>query len=120
MRLRANEADYTQIVVKGIPSLFTEMRVVRDSVPEGFYLYEVRCDDDGLGDPSQIGSCVIVNFLGTLLASEELELPCSGYLDIDPESDWGKWCVYRIPEGRYPVGTADGFSKYLVWSQIKR
>lgn len=88
MRMRANEVDYTQIVVKGIPSLFTETRVVRDFVPEGFYLYEVRCDDDGLGNPSQIGSCVIVNFLGTLLASEKLELPGSGYLDIDPESDW--------------------------------
>lgn len=88
MRLRANEVDYTQIMVKGIPSLFTETRVVRDSVPEEFYLYEVRCDDDGLGDHSQIGSCVITNFLGSLLASEELELPWSGYLDIDPESDW--------------------------------
>lgn len=88
MRMKANELDYTQIVVKGIPSLFTETRVRKDSVPDGFYLYEVRYDDAGLGDPAQIGRCVITNFLGSLLASEELELPWSGYLDIDPENEW--------------------------------
>lgn len=29
-----------------------------------------------------------MDFLGSLLVSEELELPLDGYLDIDPENDW--------------------------------
>jgi len=104
MRLRANEADYTQIVIKGIPSLFTETRVVRDSVPEGFYLYEVRYDEAGLGDPVQIGRCVITNFLGSLLASEELELPWGGYLDIDPENEWENGAfIGNLKDGIYSI-----------------
>lgn len=88
MRRRANALDYIKVMVKGVPALFTDARIERESVPDGFYLYEVRYDDENLGDPAQIGKCVIVNFLGSLLVSEELELPWNGYLDIDLESDW--------------------------------
>ncbi|MCD7717461.1 MAG: hypothetical protein LUI39_13635 [Lachnospiraceae bacterium] len=88
MRKRANMLDYTQVAVKGIPALFTDAKVEAESVPEGFYLYEVRYDDAVLGDPIQIGKCIVTNFLGSLLMSEELEIPWSGYLDIDAESDW--------------------------------
>ncbi|MCD8013864.1 MAG: hypothetical protein LUG99_11945 [Lachnospiraceae bacterium] len=88
MRKGADMLGYTQVEVMGIPALFTDAKVEKESVPEGFYLYEVRYGDAVLGEPVQIGKCVIANFFGSLLVSEELEVPWGGYLDINLEDDW--------------------------------
>ena len=54
MRYQANELRYEQITVLEKEAIFTELRVLRDSVPKGFSCYEVRHDDECQGNPVEI------------------------------------------------------------------
>ena len=71
MRVNAMTEQFEDVTVLGHPMIFTCLRVDRDTVPEGLYMYEVRHDDDQQGDPVQIG-----NWRN------------NAYRDIDPEEDW--------------------------------
>ena len=93
MAYHAMVETYEEVTVLGKPMLFTDMRIDRNTVPKGMYLYEVRHDDDGRGDPCQIGRWILVNHLGTLISNEPIKLePHPKYnnalRDIDPEKDW--------------------------------
>lgn len=87
-RYNAMKERYSKIQILGKQALFTSMRLERNTVPAGFYLYEVRHDDDGIGDPVQIARGILVNHWGTILTTEPIDIPEDGYLDIDPERDW--------------------------------
>ena len=87
-RYNAMEEQFEEITVLGKPALFTSARIERDSVPKGLYLYEVRSDDDGCGDPVQIARGILVNHFGSIITREPMKLPPDGYLDIDSEKDW--------------------------------
>ena len=93
MRDNAKEIKWEKVEVLGREGLFTDFRVNRDTIPDGYTMYEIRHDDDGQGDPVQIANWIMVNFWGTLLVEEPFDLePASNnnaYLDIDPEKDWG-------------------------------
>lgn len=84
----AMEEQYQEIKVFGKPALFHDMHLERGTVPRGLYLYEVRHDDDGVGDPVQIARGVMVNHFGSIITHEPIGLHTDGYLDIDPERDW--------------------------------
>lgn len=99
MRENAKEIKWEKVVVLGKEGLFADYRVDRDTVPEGYSMYEIRHDDDCQGDPVQIAKWVMVNFWGTLLVKEPFELEPSpvtnnAYLDIDPEEDWNYTALY--------------------------
>ena len=81
-RYHAMEETYSEIRVLGKPALFHDLRIDRSTVPRGLYLYEVRSDDDGRGDPVQIAKGIMVNHWGTILTREPIKLPADGYLDI--------------------------------------
>ena len=87
-RYNAMEEQFEEITVLGKPALFTSIRLERGSVPKGLYLYEVRSDDDGCGDPVHIARGILVNHFGSIITREPMKLPPDGYLDIDPEKDW--------------------------------
>lgn len=87
-RYNAMEETYTEIQVLGKPALFHDLRLDRNTVPKGLYLYEVRHDDEGWGNPVQIAKGILVNHFGTILTREPIKLSPYGYLDIDPEKDW--------------------------------
>ena len=87
-RFNAMEEHFTEIEVLGKPALFHDLRLDRGSIPKGLYLYEVRYDDLGRGDPVQIAKGIMVNHLGSIITREQIKLPPDGYLDIDPEEDW--------------------------------
>lgn len=87
-RYNAMEETYTEIRVLGKPALFHDMRLDRNTVPKGLYLYEVRHDDEGWGDPVQIAKGILVNHFGSILTRERIKLSSNGYLDIEPEKDW--------------------------------
>lgn len=87
-RYNAMEEQFEEITVLDKPALFTSIRIDRNSVPKGLYLYEVRSDDDGCGDPVQIAKGIMVNHFGSIITREPIKLPPSGYLDIEPEKDW--------------------------------
>ena len=84
----AKKEHFQEITVLGKPALFHDLRIDRDSVPKGLYLYEVRADDYGKWDPVQIAKGVFINHFGSIITREPIELPPDGHLDIDPEKDW--------------------------------
>ena len=87
-RYDAMEETFTEVQVLGRPALFHDLRIDRNTVPKGLYLYEVRHDDEGLGDPVQITKGIMVNHFGSIITREPIRLPPDGYLDIDTEKDW--------------------------------
>lgn len=107
-RYHAGEEIFSEIMVLGKPALFHGMRIERDSVPKGLYLYEVRHDDDGFGDPVQIAKGIMVNHFGSILTRTPIKLPPDGYLDIDPQKDWdyggGENLTVKEFMEKYPAG----------------
>ena len=63
MRYQANELRYEQITVLEKEAIFTELRVLRDSVPKGFSCYEVRHDDEGQGNPVEIAKGMLEEYM---------------------------------------------------------
>lgn len=92
-RYNVKDIIWEKVEVLGRKGLFTELRIDRDSIPDGCHMYEVRHDDNCQGNPVQIARWVMVNHLGTLLVKEPFDLEPSkvnnnAYLDIDPDKDW--------------------------------
>jgi len=69
-RYNAIEESFEEIELFGKPALFTPVRIDRNTVPKGLYLYEVRYDDEAGGDPVQIGRGILVNHYGTIITIE--------------------------------------------------
>ena len=85
--------SFEEVTVLGVPMLFTAMHVDKSTVPKGLYLYEVRHDDEGRGEPVQLGNWILVNHWGTPISSQPVKLTQvpyrdNAYRDIDPEKDW--------------------------------
>lgn len=92
-RKDAMDEVYEEVMVFGKPMLFTCLRIDRNTVPKGMYLYEVRHDDNQRGDPVQVANWIMVNHWGTLISNQPIKLEKSpavnnAYRDIDPETDW--------------------------------
>jgi hypothetical protein len=84
-----HETSYEIVSVNGCPYMFTNMRIDRDTIPEGLVAYDVR-DDDCDGSFAQIQKFVMVNHWGTIIGKDEIPL--------DP-----KWFCY------YPDEEKDGW-----------
>ena len=50
-RKDAMSLAYDEVRIFDMPALFTEWRVIRDSVPKGMNLYELRHISDDWGEP---------------------------------------------------------------------
>ena len=74
MRVNAMTEKFEDVTVLGHPMLFTCLRVDRDTVPQGMYMYEVRHDDDQQGEPVQIANWIMVNHWGTLISNRPIRL----------------------------------------------
>ena len=91
-RFKVNEVSWQKVEVLGKEGLFNDLRIDRNSIPEGYFMYEVRHDDDDWGEPVEIGLGILVNFFGTLLTKEPIVLEPSqitdnAYLWLE-EGDW--------------------------------
>ena len=82
MRENAAEVNYSEVTILGNPALFSEWRIDRTTVPPGLYLYELRHEDEDWGTPCQVAKSILVNFYGTVLTTEPLELGEDGRRDI--------------------------------------
>lgn len=71
---------FEKVSVCGILCDFNDMRIDRNTVPEGRYQYEVAGDDESGGDPERVQSGVMVNFFGTLICDELLPVGDDGVL----------------------------------------
>lgn len=80
-----NRASYEDFEVNGITALFTDVRIERESLPEGVYAYDIRESDDG-ERLAAIELRVCVNHGGTILVLEEIPMPKIGYVEISDYS----------------------------------
>ena len=64
--------DYQSMELLGVKGLFTNLRVDRESLPEGFYKYSLRSGDDGWF--SSVENNVPVNHMGDFICKQELDL----------------------------------------------
>lgn len=92
-RINVNEETFENVTVFGQPMLFTCLRCDRTTLPKGMYMYEVRYDDEGRGDPCEIADWIMVNHWGTVIGNHPVklneELPSGKKCRmIDSEFDW--------------------------------
>ena len=69
----AQKEMYEEVELLGREGLFTELRVDKETVPEGVYCYELRHGDDN-GFPVSVEENVRVNYFGAVLFTEPLDL----------------------------------------------
>ena len=80
----AMECDKAEIF--GIPALFFNGRIRAENLPEGLYCYDLRGSDNDPGRPVTVENHVGVNHAGTLVTSEPLNIPDSGYLPLTEDN----------------------------------
>ena len=83
MRKFAKTPTYQTIEILGQPAIYTDYRIEHTSVPQGFYLYEIRHSDEDWGVPCQLARNIAVNFYGTIITNTPIQLPPDGLLDFD-------------------------------------
>ena len=88
-RVDAGTERFEQVELFGKPVLFTELRIDRDTVPDGLYLYELRHADEDWGEPCELARSITVNFFGSVLTSDPIQLSPEGWLPIkDDDFDY--------------------------------
>ena len=88
MRVNAYDETYEYVELFGKPSLFTNARIDRDTVPEGWYAYDLRGSDNDPGEPVTVEANVAVNHAGTILTHEPVTIPKSGYRHLKGRLDF--------------------------------
>ena len=101
----ANRLTYDEVTIFGVPALFTDLRVDRSTVPDGVYRYEVRYSDEYGGEPVELARGIMVDFFGTVLMREPIQLPISGGLELnDGDLDFQSGCFSLAEfQQEYPV-----------------
>lgn len=72
MKYAMNSIEFERVEVFGKPALFTDLRVDRATVPEGYHIYDVRGSDYDSGKLNTLEHHVYVNHAGTVIAFEPL------------------------------------------------
>ncbi len=85
MKVNARTEEFQHLELFGKYALFTNGRIDRSTVPEGWNCYDFRGSDDDPGELRYIEESVVVNHAGSILMPEKLELPASGWLDVRDE-----------------------------------
>ena len=70
--MNADEVDYERFEILGQDALFTNLRIARNSLPEGLHAYDLRDCDDCSGEPCELKSHVMVNHWGTVIFKEPI------------------------------------------------
>ena len=85
MRTKYEDAYSEAVSVKGIECEFFDIRIDRNSIPEGKFFYEVRHADEDWGFPCQVKEGILVNFYVTLVSDVALPLDESGSLELEED-----------------------------------
>ena len=75
MAQNAMTEDFEHIELFGKPALFSNFRIDRSTVPDGWFCYDVRGSDNDPGRLVTLEVSVIVNHAGTILSPEEITFP---------------------------------------------
>lgn len=75
MQVNAMTDEFEHIELFGKPVLFTNARVDKETVPDGWYRYNIRGSDYDPGSFGTLEREVAVNHAGTILSPEEIPFP---------------------------------------------
>ena len=98
MAIDARTEEFQHIEVFDKFALFTNARIDRTTVPEGWYCYDFRGTGNDPGELRFIEERVVVNHSGSILMPEKLELPASGQLDAWDEFGFLDECDMTLRE----------------------
>ena len=87
--INIQKCEFETVDICGKKGLFTEERFSDSQTPDGFYRYELRSSDNGSDLFVTLENRVGVNFSGTVLTAEEIELGKDGYLTINSDNPLG-------------------------------
>ena len=75
MKVNARTEEFQHIELFDKFALFTNGRIARDTVPKGWYCYDIRGSDDDPGELCYMEENVVVNHAGSVLMPEKLAMP---------------------------------------------
>lgn len=67
--------SFEHIELFGEPALFSNFRINRSTVPDGWFCYDVRGSDNDPGRLTTLEARVVMNHAGTILSPEEITFP---------------------------------------------
>ena len=70
----ARKEEYEHVELFGKPALFTDSRISRFTVPQGWFCYDLRGSDYDPGEPKTVEDYVGVNHAGTILTPTDVGL----------------------------------------------
>ncbi len=79
-------SDYQYIEVLGTEGVFSNLRIDRESLPEGFHKYSFREGEEEL--IAEIATQVVVNHAGDFITKQPLDLGSENSRILSPD-DWG-------------------------------
>ena len=74
MAINARKETYEHVELFSKPALFTDSRISRFTVPQGWFCYDLRGSDYDPGRPIMVENCVVVNHAGSILTPTDLKL----------------------------------------------
>lgn len=93
MSVNAREEQYEHVELFGKPALYTSSRVNRNTVPEGFYCYDLRGSDYDPGKPITVENWVVVNHAGTVVTAKPVTIPKSGTRQLSGKLNFLDECL---------------------------
>ena len=87
MKVNARMEEFQHIELFDKFALFTNGRIARDTVPKGWYCYDIRGSDDDPGALCYMEENVVVNHAGSVLMPEKLAMPIRTAWDEEKE-EW--------------------------------
>ena len=75
---------YQLAEIMGQEVLFSNGRIDRENLPDGLYCYDLREGDSGYA--ATIESSVAVNHFGSILTTQPIEFPETGYIELNEEN----------------------------------
>jgi hypothetical protein len=93
MSVNAREEQYEHVELFGEPALYTSSRVNRNTVPEGFYCYDLRGSDYDPGKPITVENWVVVNHAGTVVTAKPVTIPKSGTRQLSGKLNFLDECL---------------------------
>ncbi|MBR3997585.1 MAG: hypothetical protein IKI93_04495 [Clostridia bacterium] len=80
-----DDTEYEMVELFGIPAFFTNDRITDEDIPQGFYCYQLRFDDD-LSEFATVEPRVAINHAGSVITTEPLDFGESGVLELTEEN----------------------------------
>ena len=92
----AREIVMCEVSCQGLPALFSELRLDWATVPDRYFVYEVRHADADVLRPVSVEEHVSANFRGTLITQRPLCLGRKGCYDLKQPFDFKKASITTL------------------------